>query len=267
MVAHGVPLLDFIFRAFNMDHELLGGYTPEKRALRQAIALATDLYEFNSTFYNGINVLYDGMIPPGLDGYPENGEGPVSWLTTDLERAKELLAEAGYPNGEGLPVIDYYTSLSGNIPEQAELYKRQLAKIGVKLNLRLLNFPQLIEAVDNKKAPFFSFAWSSDYPDGENNLGLFYGPNESPGSNHFNYKVKAFDELYEKILPMEPSPERTAIFEEMRDMVLRDTPFVGSMARTRFYVVQPWLRNYKPDETFYNWIKYMDLDESKREQL
>ena len=72
------------------------------------------------------------------------------------------------------------------------------------------------------------------------------------------------DIIYEKIQPMAPSAERTAIFEEMRDMVMADTPYIGSMARTRFYVINPWLRNYKPEEVFYNWVKYMDLDESKR---
>ena len=267
VVSHAIPLLDFIFRAFNMEDELVGGYTPEKRALRQAIAMAADLYEFNSTFYSNQNILYDGMIPPGLDGYPEDGKGPISWLEADLERARELLAEAGYPNGEGLPVIDYYSSLSGNIPEQTELYKRQLAKIGVNINIRLQNFAQLIEAVDKKKAPMFSFAWSSDYPDGENNLALFYGPNEAPGSNHFNYKNAEYDALYEKILPMAPSPERDAIYAEMMAMVMEDTPFVGSMARTRFYVINPWLKNYKPEETFYNWVKYMDVDDSERPQL
>ena len=71
--------------------------------------------------------------------------------------------------------------------------------------------------------------------------------------------------MYEKILPMAPSAERTKLLEEMRDMVLKDTVFIGSMARTRFYVINPWLRNYKPNETLYNWIKYMDLDESKRQ--
>ena len=264
MVSHAVPLLDFIFRGFNMEDELVGGYTEEKRALRQAIHWAIDLDEFNDVFYNGTNIVYDGVIPPGLDGYPEDGRGKVSFIGPDLDRAKELLAKAGYPGGEGLPPIDYYVSASGNIPEQAELFKRQLAKIGIELNVRILTFPQLIDAVNTKKAPLFGFAWSSDYPDGENNLALLYGPNEAPGSNHFNYKNEAFDELYRKIQVMAPSPERTALYIQMQEMAMRDTPYIGSMARTRFYVIHPWLRNYKPTEDFYNWVKYMDLDESKR---
>ncbi|MCZ6597918.1 MAG: ABC transporter substrate-binding protein [Planctomycetota bacterium] len=263
IVSHAVPLLDFIFRGFNMEDEVLGGYTDEKRWLRQAIHHAADLGEFNDVFYNRANIVYDGMIPPGLAGHPADGVGPVSY-PFDIERAKELLSKAGYPDGKGLPTINYYVSASGNIPEQAELFKRQMGKIGIELNVRILTFPQLIDAVNKKKAPMFGFAWSSDYPDGENNLALFYGPNAAPGSNHYNYKNDAFDELYREIRVMAPSSERTKLYEEMRDMVLVDCPYVGAMARTRFYLINPWLKNFKPSEDFYNWVKYMDLNEVER---
>lgn len=261
-----VPLLDFIFRGFNMEDELLGGFSERATNLRRAFALAIDLDEFNDTFYEDQNIVYDGMIPPGLDGHPEDHSVDGAYRGPDLDRARRLLAEAGFPGGQGLPVIDYYTSLAANSQEQSEMMKRQLGEIGVRLNVRLLEFPQLIEAVNTKKAPFFSFAWSSDYPDGENNLALFYGPNESPGSNHFNYKNPEFDALYEKILTMRPSSERTEIYEKMRDMVLEDVPYVGSMARTRNYLIHPWLKNFKPTEDFYNWPKYLNVDVAARNE-
>jgi ABC-type transport system substrate-binding protein len=264
IVAHAVPMLDFIFHGFNMEDPVVGGYSAEQRALRQAIALAIDEFEIDDTFYNGTNVVYDGMIPPGLDGHPAGGRGPISWLGPDVERARELMRQAGHPEGQGLPAIEYFISQSGNGSQQAEMMQRQLSEIGVELVVRSLSFPQLMETINRKKAQFFSFAWSSDYPDGENNLALFYGPNAAPGVNHFNYRNPRFDELYERIATMRPGAERTALYERMRDMVLADTPFVGSKARTRFYLVHPWLENLKPDETFYNWIKYLDVDESAR---
>jgi len=267
IVAADVPLLDFIFRQFNMQDELVGGYTPEKVALRRAIILATDFDEFNSSFYNDKVIVYDGMIPPGLDGHPNNEEhraGP-EYRGKNIALAKEYLAKAGYPNGEGLPKIDYYVANSANSPEQADLTARQLGEIGIELNVRMMDFSSLIEACDNKKAQFFSFAWSSDYPDAENNLALFYGPNQSPGSNHANYENEEFDRLYEQTRSMEPSAKRTEIYIRMRDMVLDHAAFAGSMARTRSYLIQPWLRNFKPTEQFYNWVKYLDVEESLRE--
>jgi oligopeptide transport system substrate-binding protein len=268
IVDHAVPLLDFIFRGFNMEDPVVGGYTEEKRALRQAISLAIDLDEMNEKFYNGLNKVYDGPIPPGLDGHPDDGEAPVSYRGPDIGYAKELLAKAGYPGGKDKSgnqlVIDYYTSLGGNNPEQTAAEQRMLEEIGVKLNARLVNFSELIEAVNEKKAQLFGFAWGSDYPDGENNLALFYSKNKAPGSNHYNYDRPDYDKMYESILTMKPGPERTAVYEKMRDMIIEDCPYVGSQARTRYYLVNPWLKNFKPVEDFHNYYKYLNVDDSKR---
>lgn len=264
IVSHALPLLDFIFRGFNMEDPVVGGYTPEKIALRQAICLAIDLDEFNDKFYNGINVIYDGPIPPGLAGFPEGGATRLNYRGPDLDYARERMADAGYPGGKGLPTIDYYVSQGGNETEQTQMLIRQLARIGVRLNPRLVDFSELIENVNNKKAQFFGFAWGSDYPDAENNLALFYSRNKAPGANHYNYDRPEYDRMYEQILVMQPSPERTEILVKMRDMIIQDSPYVGSMGRTRFYLINPWLRNFKPSEDFYNWFKYLDVDDARR---
>lgn len=255
-----VKLLDFIFRGFNMEDPLLGGYTEKKKKLRQALSLALDWDATNEAFYNGLNVVYDGPIPPDMAGHPTDGQAPVSYRGSDIERAKKLLAEAGYPNGEGLPVIDYYVGRVANSQPQTEMLQQHLSRINVELNVHLLDFSTLIQTVDNKKAQFFSFAWGSDYPDAENNLALFYGPNEAPKPNHFNYKNEEYDKLYRQILSMELSDERTEIMTRMRDIVLEDCPYAGSMARTRFYLARSRLKNFKPIETFDNWYKYLDLE-------
>jgi oligopeptide transport system substrate-binding protein len=268
IVSHADPLLDFIFRGFNMEDPLVGGYSEEKKALRQALALAFDPQEMNQNFYNGLNSIYDGPIPPGLDGHPKNGEAPISFRGPDIEEAKSLLAKAGYPGGKDKDgkqlVIDYYTSRGGNQAEQMQAEQRFAERIGVKLNPRMLDFSELDEACKKKKAQMFGYAWGSDYPDAENNLMLFYSGAVSPGPNSFNYSRKEYDELYERSLVMKPGPERTRIFEEMRDMIIEDCPAYGSMGRTRYYLVQPWLKNFKPTENFHNWLKYLDVDESKR---
>lgn len=262
--AHSDLLLDFIFRGFNMEDPLVGGYTEEKKALRQAISLAIDLEEINQTFYNGRTIVYDGPIPPGLRGYPEDGRASAAYRGPNIALAQQKLAEAGYPNGQGLPPIRFYTSQSTINVEMAEMVKRQLDRINVKFEPIFMDFSTLIEAINKKRAPMFGFAWASDYPDGENNLALFYGPNEAPGSNHYNYKRADYDAMYEKILTMEPSEERDEIYAAMRDMVLEDVPYVGSQARQRFYLINPWLLNAKPTERYYGWFKFLDVDDSKR---
>ena len=263
-----VPLLDFIFRQFNMDDELLGGYSPQKKALRQAFNLAMDWDENNETFYFGMALPYDGVIPPGLDGHPNDNAAhrmPYTTRGPDYARAREKLKEAGYSidaqgKVEGLPVIEFYTSAGAESQRITELMQRNLEQVGIRLNPRYVNFTDLMTKVDLRQAPMFSFAWGSDYPDAENNLALFYGPNESPGSNHCNYKNPEYDTLYQQIRTMPPGPERTAVYTRMNEMLIEDAPFCGSLARTRVYLIQPWCKYFKPTEDFYTYIKYVDID-------
>ncbi|MHC4957878.1 MAG: ABC transporter substrate-binding protein [Planctomycetota bacterium] len=264
VTAHEISQLDFIYRGFNMEDPVVGGYTDEKRALRRAIHLAMDLEEFNDAFYNSTCVVYDGPIPPGLVGHPDGhliegaNQGP------DLDRARAELAKAGYPGGKGLGKIDMYTSSGGQSKEMSEMMQRQLRRIGVELNVHITEWTTFSEAIHNKKASMFGMAWSSDYPDAENNLAIFYGPNSSPGSNSFNYQNPEFDKQYKLILAMPNGPEREKIMTEMRDTLIRDVPYMGSMARLSHYLVRPWLKNCKPTTVFSGWWKYLDVDESKR---
>ncbi len=266
---HADALLDFIFSGFNMEDPLLGGLSPKHKALRQAISLAIDHDEINEAFYNGTCKVFDGPIPVGLDGHPKDGKAPVSYRGPNIALAKQKLAEAGWPNGKNEKtgeqlVIKYYTGINSTAQQQCEMMKRQLDKINVRFEPTMLDFSNLMEVVDNKKAPMFGFAWGSDYPDAENNFALFYSPNESPGANHFNYKRPEFDALYEKILTMGPSAERTKLYEQMRDMIIEDCPYVGSMGRTRYYLMAPWIENCRPTERTATWYKYLDVDDSKR---
>lgn len=265
---HREVLLDFIFQGINMEDPVIGGYTPERRALRQALQLAVDFNELNEANYNGINIIYDGPIPFGLDGFPPEGRAPKSYRGPDLPGAQQKLAEAGWPGGRNARneqlTIRYFTNVSQENQQLAELLKRQYQAVGVNFEPVFVDFSTLIENINNKKAQMFGFAWGSDYPDAENNLALFYGPNQSPGSNHYNYKNPAYDELYERILVMPPSPERTKLYEQMRDTLIEDVPYVGSMGRTRFYLIAPWLLNCRPTERTFSWIKYLDVDPSKQ---
>ncbi len=265
IVSHKVPLLDFIFRGFNMEDEFLGGFSDRARNIRHAITLAQDLDELNEARYNGTALVYDGPIPPGLDGHPENGAAANAYRGPNYDAARQKLRDAGYEIDDkgkviDFPVIEFYTSRGAESEKIVALLERNLDEVGIKLNARYVDFPTLMDVVDNKKAPMFSFAWGSDYPDAENNLSLFYGPNESPGSNHYNYKNPVYDKMYEKIQTMPPGAERTEMYIKMRDMIIEDAPYTGSMARVRSYLVQPWLKNFKPTEDFYSYFKYMDVD-------
>jgi len=258
--SHPEPLLDLIYYGFNMEDKDFGGYDEKHKWIRQAISLAIDWDERNEGFYNDLNLVYDGPIPAGLDGHPEGHALPQAYRGPDLPRARRLLAKAGHPGGKGLPKLVFYTSRGQRYPEMAEMTQRQLAAIGVRLDIRLVDFSTLTDALRSRRAPFFALAWGSDYPDAENNLQLFYGPYKSPSSNNFNYDRPEYNALFDRIRVMTPSPERTALYEKMRDMVIEDAPMIGSMARTRFYLIHQRLKNFRPTEDFFNWPKYLNVN-------
>lgn len=247
-----LPLLDLIYWGFNME-DPVWGRAPNAKLLRQAISYAVDLDVRNEAFYNGQNTLYLGPVPPGLDAY-EPGH-----RKRDLAEARRLLAEAGHPNGKGLPPLKYEASKGGNSSEQAEMFTRQLADIGIKVETNFNTFPELSDKMNKRKAQFFGLAWGADYPDAENFLQLFYGPNESPGSNSFNYKNPDFDRLFEQAKTMQPGPERTLLYSRLRAMVIEDQPMIGSMARTRYWLWNERVRHFKPEEVYYTWFKYLDV--------
>jgi oligopeptide transport system substrate-binding protein len=258
IVLHADHFLDFIFIGFNMEDEVFGGYTDKKKALRQAMSLALDWEQKNSIFYQGKAYVYDGPIPLGIAGHPKGGKSQSSYRGPNIERAKLLMAKAGHPDGDGLEPIELWLGKGGNAREQGELTKRHLAAIGIDVHVNVVDFTALIQRVDEKKAQLFSFAWGSDYPDAENNLSLFYGLNQPRGANHFIYKNPDYDKLYERIIRMQPSPERDIICEKMRDIVIEDVPCLGGMARRQFYLTHPRLKNFKPTETLFSWYKYLD---------
>jgi len=257
--SHSEPLLDMIYMGFNMEDPDFGGYDEKHKWLRQAISLAIDWEERNEAFYSGLNIIYDGPIPPRLEGHPEDHVLSNAYRGPDLPRARKLLAKAGYPEGKGLPKLVYYVSRGEKNSEIAEMKERNLARIGIRMDVRLVDFSTLMDVVKSSRAPSFSFSWSSDYPDAENNLQLFYGPNKSPSSNNFNYDRPEYNALYEQVRVMPPSPERTDLYKQMRDMVVEDVPMIGSMAQTRYYLIHDRLRNFKPTEDFYNWSKYLNV--------
>ncbi|MCH2113515.1 MAG: ABC transporter substrate-binding protein [Pirellulales bacterium] len=258
--SHPEPLLDLIYYGFNMEDRDFGGYDDTHKWIRQAISLAIDWDERNEAFYNDLCLIYDGPIPAGLDGHPDAHALPHAYRGADLPRARQLLAKAGYPGGKGLPKLVFFTSRGGRNAEMAEMSKRHLARIGVRVDIRLVDFATLSDALRNRRAPFFALAWGSDYPDAENNLQLFYGPYKSPSSNSFNYDQPEYNAMYERIRVMSPSPERTRLYEQMRDMVVEDAPMIGSMGRTRYYLIHKHLKNFKPTEAFFNWPKYLNVN-------
>ena len=121
-------------------------------------------------------------------------------------------------------------------------------------------FGDFVKDTSNSRLPIVSKGWSLDYPDAENTLQLFYGPNGSPGSNDANYKNPEYDRLYEQSAVMLPSPERTEIYRRMNQMVIDDCIAISGLSRTRIYL---WHKNViaMPDREIVSgfYLRFVDI--------
>lgn len=248
------PDLDVTYISFNHENELFKNNVK----LKQAMSLAYNNVRANELFYNNRGILAQTPIPPGIQGYDKNYVNP--YMAYDLEKAKKLLAEAGYPKGKGLPVITYDTASSTVQRQMGEYFKKQMAEIGINVDVVTNTWPQLTEKVHKRKTMTYGMAWLGDYPDAENFLQLLYGPNSSPGPNGSNFNDPGFNKLFKKATKMQPSPERAKLYMEMAQKYSEKVPWILGVHRTSFVVKHGWLKNYKFSTFNYGNSKYFDVD-------
>jgi len=161
-----------------------------------------------------------------------------------LKRQKKLLAEAGYPEGKGLPEITYNCSASTVARQMGEFFEKQMAQIGIKIKVVTNPWPELQKKITNRSIMVYGIAWGADYPDAENFLQLLYGPNRSPGANGSGYDNKILNRLYKTASTMQDSPERTALYEKMNRLVAEEMPLLFGVHRQMFDLHHAWFTNY-----------------------
>ncbi len=268
MVQQGVRLTKYVdpdvtFDSFNMDDPIVGG--AKGKFLRQAISLTVDPAELIKKFYNDRAVPAHGPIPPSISGYDPDLKNP--YKGPRLEKAKELLKKAGYPGGQGLPELKYETYQGSTARQIVEYLQQRASLIGVKIKINANTWPEFLQKQKQRKAQMFGMAWSADYPDAENFLQLFYGPNGSPGPNNSNYNNPEFNKLYEQASVMPDNAARNVIYRKMVALVVEDTPWIFDTHRKSYVLQNGWFHNHKRNLMNLNYIKYYRVDKEAKAQL
>jgi oligopeptide transport system substrate-binding protein len=245
----------FVHTDFNMDDQRVGYHpNPESnarnKALRCAIIKAFDWDKRNEVFYYGIGQVFAGIIPPAAPEF-DNGQD-LSPVTRDLEGARNLLSSHDW-NAENLPVLEYGFPSSVTERQMFEQFRSFLGDIGYpREKIRPLTFAtygDYARAYLNREVMLTTIGWTMDYPDAENTVQLFYGPNSSPGSNSANYNNTEFNRLYRASSSMQPSPMRATIYRNMNRIVTDDCVTISGVSRR---LILLWDRDLAmtPDRSF-----------------
>ncbi|MCL2246617.1 MAG: ABC transporter substrate-binding protein, partial [Lentimicrobiaceae bacterium] len=213
-----------------LNTEYLGFLLQEKegnplliKEIRQAINYGFDrkkmiLYLRNNMGYAGTS----GFVPMGMASFNPNR---VKGYHYDPQKALELLKQAGYPNGDGLPEIPL--SVSASYLDLCQYIQHELNKIGIRISLEVQQAAQQRQMMRNYQLPFFRGSWICDYPDAENYLSLFYSKNLQPtGSNYTHYVNQTFDQLFEKSQTITNESIRNDYYTTLDSILMEDAPVV-----------------------------------------
>ena len=259
MVLEQSPQMAVSYTAFNLDDPVVGG-NPK---LRQALSCAFDMEQWQR-FQNGRVMMPPGPVPPGVAGHSEE----LPPFRHDVERARRLLAEAGYPGGRD-PATGRRLTLtlelgSADNPEArqaAELMASFMERIGVVLEPSYNNWPAFLQKISRRQAQMFSLTWLGDYPDAQNFLQLFYSGNASPGPNRSNYVSAEFDRLYAELAARPPSRERDELCRAATARVLEDCPWILTGYPMAFSVRHARLRNHQRHDFPWGMEKYWRVED------
>ncbi|MBI4869394.1 MAG: hypothetical protein HY816_20840 [Candidatus Wallbacteria bacterium] len=257
---HKMQEIDVTMTGFNMEDSFLGKH----KLVRQAMSLAYDMPRRMELFYNNRCVHAQSPLPPGMFGYDAACKNPYG--QKDVEKAKKLLVEAGFPDGKGIPTLVYENMADTTSRQFGEMFQREMAKIGITITLNGNTWPEFSAKMRSKRAQIFGYGSHASIPDPEDFLAIFYGPNEAPGPNPTNFKNKRYDELYEKMKIMNDSPERKKVIDEMIQILHDETPVIWGVHRIGFRLVHQWLANYKPHPFGYGFSKFYRIDPKLREE-
>ena len=271
------------YYGFNMRDPVVGGYTEDKRKLRQALQIAFDTEEYLNIFQKGNGIASQMPIPPGIPGFLE-GEAGINpyvydWVDGEpkrksLDYARQLLAEAGYPNGRdartGEPLkifIDVQSqAISNTIMNWMD---RAFGEIGVQVEYRPADWNRTREKLLTGNTQIFSHGWLADYPDPENFLFLLYGP-ESPldckcdGANNSNYASEIYDAAFTNIRVLPPGPERDELVALAVEQYRKDAVWLFAYYPKDIYLNNSWVYNNKRHGVSKATLKYTRVDAQER---
>lgn len=260
-----------VFTYFNMEDGIVGGYTPERIALRRAMSMAYNNDEAIRVLYAGRALPANGPIPPDVGGYDPRLK--TNAQVYDPAAARALLDKFGYkdrdndgfretPDGKPL-VIERWSPPTSVARERDELWKKNLDAIGIRVTFKYDKMPELRKMARLGRIPMRDDGWNADYPDAENFMQLLYGANVGQ-ANYSRFNLPEFNKLFDEARGLPDSPERTRLFDRMTEIVIAYAPWRVRINDIEDSLAHRWVRHYVPHPMRSESWEYMDIDELLR---
>lgn len=212
------------------------------KKVRQAINYGFDRRKMMMYLRNSIGrPAESGFVPAGM---PSFDSSIVHGYTYQPAKARQLLKEAGFAGGNGIPPIRLLTIAIYS--DLASFIAKELEAIGIIVRVEVIQKGLLLEQTAKSQAPFFRASWIADYPDAENYLSVFYGKNPAP-PNYTRYHNPEYDRLYESALSVSDDSSRNVLYRRLDQMIIDDAPIVPLWYDEVIRLVQPRVQGFEPN--------------------
>ncbi len=252
---------------FGMEHAVVGGYTPQRVALRRALALAYNAPREIALLRHGQMLPAQSLLPPMVSGYDPALKSEMSEYSP--ARAKALLDLYGYTdkdgdgwrdNPDGTPLVLEMTTEPSQFARQWQgLWKKSMDAVGVKINFRIGAWPENIKASRAGKLMMWTTGWSAAIPDGSYFMDLMYGPNKGQ-SNASRFNLPAFNAIHERQRALPDGPERDALIQQGLQLGLAYMPYKASGHDKLTWLMQPRVLGYVPHPFMRDFWRHVDVE-------
>ena len=193
------------------------------KLLRQAMSYALDRDYLCTKLAEGRSIPAYGVLPPGMQGFNKNRKPMVK----DLDKARALMTQAGYPGGKGLPPISMLYRNDEDTKNVCQAIQHDFKEIGIRVELNPLEWSRFLENVENEPQAMFYLGWVADYPDPDNFLFVLFNSKQwGSAGNHTWYSNKEVDALTQQARQVADMSERAKIYARAEDIILDEAPWI-----------------------------------------
>ena len=265
------PRADVAVSYFSMESPVVGGYTPDKVALRRAISLGVNLDQEIRLVRRNQAIPAQSPIGPSTWGYDPEFRSEMSEF--DRARAHSLLDLYGYvdrdgdgwremPDGSPL-VLEYATQPDQQSRQLIELWGKNMTALGIRIEFRYAKWPENLKAARTGKLMMWGHGWSAGAPDGDAFLSLGYGPNRGQ-ANLARFDLPEYNRLYEQQRALPDGPERAALMHAAKKLMIAYMPYKVHVHRTFTDLAHPWVIGARRNIFVRDFWKYIEVDPGVR---